>query len=357
MSDTWTIGELVEHAAHLLPRTPPRPNGRVRDVPNERLIRWYTTIGLLDPPLTRRGRVALYGRRHLLQLVAIKRRQADGRSIADIQAELAGATDTTLEQIAGLSVTAGLTQGDHHGDGVAGSPAARPAAAAPPAHPGDGPADPTPPAHPGDTPPAHSGDTPAPAARPRFWTARPAAVAPSPVTTPASPASAETVTPAPTIPVPADSRAPAGAHLPATGTRTSQVSPPPEIPAPAPVVPVPAVPGVEGAPAGFLAAPFGPEQALPAPPSRRAGGLPVLPVLPPADDLVHGVRLAAGVTLLLEGRPPAPGDIAALREAAAPLLASLRERDLAGPAGAAPLRSDSDPSSPESPSSPERSQS
>ncbi|WP_239104803.1 helix-turn-helix domain-containing protein, partial [Microbispora rosea] len=135
MSDTWTIGELAERAADLLsqerhvhgqerharePRDDgpepqakdrelrvggpePRANGRVREVPNERLIRWYTTIGLLDPPLGRRGRVALYGRRHLLQLVAVKRRQADGLSIADIQAELAGATDAMLQRVAGLA--------------------------------------------------------------------------------------------------------------------------------------------------------------------------------------------------------------------------------------------------------------
>jgi len=71
-------------------------------VPNERLIRWYTTIGLLDPPLARRGRVALYGARHLLQLVAAKRRQADGRTIAEIQSELTGATDKTLSAIADI---------------------------------------------------------------------------------------------------------------------------------------------------------------------------------------------------------------------------------------------------------------
>jgi DNA-binding transcriptional MerR regulator len=101
VSDTWTIGELAEQAADLL-GSQPSLDGRVRDVPNERLIRWYTTIGLLDPPLARRGRIALYGPRHLLQLVATKRRQADGRSIADIQAELTGATDETLSAIAGI---------------------------------------------------------------------------------------------------------------------------------------------------------------------------------------------------------------------------------------------------------------
>ena len=77
-----------------------RANGRVRDVPNERLVRWYVTVGLVDPPLSRRGRVARYGRRHLLQLVAVKRRQAEGRSLAEIQTELAGATDEALAAVA-----------------------------------------------------------------------------------------------------------------------------------------------------------------------------------------------------------------------------------------------------------------
>ncbi|MER7205926.1 helix-turn-helix domain-containing protein [Streptosporangium sp. NPDC000239] len=97
----WTIGELAERASAALSPTA-QLNGRVRDVPNERLIRWYATIGLLDPPASRRGRVALYGRRHLLQLVAVKRRQAEGLTIAEIQAELAGASDQTLEAVADL---------------------------------------------------------------------------------------------------------------------------------------------------------------------------------------------------------------------------------------------------------------
>lgn len=102
MEPTWTISELAAVAAAVLGDAPVRVNGRVRDLPNERLIRWYTTIGLLDPPSGRRGRTALYGERHLLQLVAIKRRQAAGRTIAQIQAELLGATNTTLRAIAQL---------------------------------------------------------------------------------------------------------------------------------------------------------------------------------------------------------------------------------------------------------------
>ncbi|MEV0229058.1 MerR family transcriptional regulator [Nonomuraea sp. NPDC050786] len=114
MSDTWTIGELAEHAARALRSGAAPANGRVRDVPGERLIRWYTTIGLVDPPLTRRGRIAQYGRRHLLQLVAVKRLQAAGHSIAQIQAALTGATDRMLEATAGLAPAPGSPDGPSH---------------------------------------------------------------------------------------------------------------------------------------------------------------------------------------------------------------------------------------------------
>ncbi|WP_433329819.1 MerR family transcriptional regulator [Spirillospora sp. CA-294931] len=104
MEGTWTITELAEQAVQALASGESmQVNGRVRDLPNERLIRWYTTIGLVDPPLGRRGRAATYGPRHLLQIVAVKRRQSEGRSIAEIQLELAGATDEALQRIARLS--------------------------------------------------------------------------------------------------------------------------------------------------------------------------------------------------------------------------------------------------------------
>ncbi|HEY8473977.1 MAG TPA: MerR family transcriptional regulator [Natronosporangium sp.] len=98
----WTIDELARRATEALAADGVRaPNGRVSAAPDRRLIRWYATIGLLDRPLRTRGRVARYGERHLLQLLAVKKRQAEGRSLAEIQAELAGATDATLRSIAG----------------------------------------------------------------------------------------------------------------------------------------------------------------------------------------------------------------------------------------------------------------
>lgn len=97
-----TIGELAATAAAAVDAAEVRSaNGRVTDRPDERTIRYYATIGLLDRPSGNRGRTSLYGERHLLQLVAIKRRQAQGRTLAEIQTELVGATDRMLHGIAG----------------------------------------------------------------------------------------------------------------------------------------------------------------------------------------------------------------------------------------------------------------
>jgi DNA-binding transcriptional MerR regulator len=108
MASDWTLDDLVARVGDALGAVDYRgaPNGRVRDVPDRRAVRWYTTIGLLDRPAAMRGRTALYGRRHLAQLVAIKRRQAEGRSLTEIQAELVGATDDRLAEIAGLPMSA-----------------------------------------------------------------------------------------------------------------------------------------------------------------------------------------------------------------------------------------------------------
>jgi DNA-binding transcriptional MerR regulator len=238
MEEPWTILELAELAADALAATQPtspyagpraaaggqsgvagapavaaRANGRVRDVPNERLVRWYVTVGLVDPPLSRRGRVARYGQRHLLQLVAVKRRQAEGRSLAEIQAELAGATDETLAAVARL------------GDAPAATPA-RPAA-------------------PG-----------------RFWARQPRG------------------------PVPAALAAPRHGGTGRAGERGEEME------------------DAEGRDGG----------------TNRGG----------AGGVVYGVRLALGVTVLLEGagREPGPEDLTEIANAAEPLLRELASRGL-----------------------------
>ena len=76
-------------------------DGRVRSRPDGRTLRYYTTIGLLDRP-ERQGRVGHYGRKHLLQTLAIKRLQAEGASLAEVQSHLIGLTTGALEAIAKL---------------------------------------------------------------------------------------------------------------------------------------------------------------------------------------------------------------------------------------------------------------
>ena len=64
-------------------------------------IRYYTTLGLIDRAIEMRGRTA-HGRRHVLQLVAIKKLQARGMSLAQIQQTLLGQTDTAIAKMAGM---------------------------------------------------------------------------------------------------------------------------------------------------------------------------------------------------------------------------------------------------------------
>lgn len=107
MDAQWTIGELADRVAAVLVGAArdghaPPASGRIRDVPDVRAIRWYSTIGILDKPDAYRGRTALYGPRHLMQLVAVKRRQGEGAPLAQIQSELVGASDARLAEIADL---------------------------------------------------------------------------------------------------------------------------------------------------------------------------------------------------------------------------------------------------------------
>src|SRR6516162_7902692 len=98
----WTLAELCAEVAQALAEDASQVNGRTREVPDLRTIRYYTTLGLIDRPAAMRGRTALYGRRHLLQLVAIKRLQAKGHTLAELQRQLLGLTDSELAKIARL---------------------------------------------------------------------------------------------------------------------------------------------------------------------------------------------------------------------------------------------------------------
>src|SRR5512133_421618 len=271
----WTLDELAERVGTALAVDyAGQPSGRVREVPDRRAIRWYTTIGLIDRPVAHRGRTALYGPRHLLQLVAVKRLQARGLPLVSIQQELAGATDAQLARVARLptSVAAEVVHGPaaaaRGGDGLAGKGRADPgtAAARPPATAG-----------------RSAGVAPRPAAgrarRARFWREQPAAF------TAAAVADADPTAPADTA---ADPIAP---NADATATADAGVDP-----------------------------------TAPADPRPEQAGTALAATL-------QGVRLGDGVTLLLEPGPGlGPGDVQAILDAARPLLAALRDRGRGGAA-------------------------
>jgi DNA-binding transcriptional MerR regulator len=99
--ELWTLDELVAKAAELLSvASVGQGSGRVRETPDRRTVRYYTTLGLLDRPSEFRGRVGLYGTRQLWQLMAIKRLQSRGEPLLEIQQRLLNATDAELRRIA-----------------------------------------------------------------------------------------------------------------------------------------------------------------------------------------------------------------------------------------------------------------
>jgi len=98
-----TLNELAAETAAALGDLD-QASGRVSEVPSVRTIRFYATHGLLDRPLEFKGRTAIYGVRHLHQLVAIKRMQARGLGLEEIQARVIGATDKDLAKLSEMDL-------------------------------------------------------------------------------------------------------------------------------------------------------------------------------------------------------------------------------------------------------------
>lgn len=75
---------------------------RVTWTPKPRLIRYYTTLGLLDRATQFQGRVAYYSGKHLLQILAIKYLQTQGKTLEEIQPLILGLSETSLAEMLGL---------------------------------------------------------------------------------------------------------------------------------------------------------------------------------------------------------------------------------------------------------------
>ena len=94
--------QLSDEAARLLDRFVPRQErGSVTEVPDERMVRYYSSGGLISPPESKQGVSAVYGYLHLLQLLVIKRLQAEHLSIRKIRELVEGKVESELEQLLG----------------------------------------------------------------------------------------------------------------------------------------------------------------------------------------------------------------------------------------------------------------
>lgn len=107
IDERWSggIDALVTEANRLLAQLLPGDRAaRLKDEMNPRLVRHYTTVGLLPAP-TREGREARYGRGHLLGLLALRRLMADGLSGKALVGALIGRSEQELADLARTGVT------------------------------------------------------------------------------------------------------------------------------------------------------------------------------------------------------------------------------------------------------------
>jgi len=94
------LDELVSLAATIIPKVTGGTHlrQRVSEIPDARTVRYYIQEGLVDRPQGSEGAAALYGYRHLLQLVAIKALQGHFLPIRAIRQALDGLDTPALEK-------------------------------------------------------------------------------------------------------------------------------------------------------------------------------------------------------------------------------------------------------------------
>jgi DNA-binding transcriptional MerR regulator len=80
--------------------------GTVTNVPDERTIRYYLAEGLIQPVDERQGTASVFAYVHLLQLVAVKKLQAEHFPIRKIRELVAGKSELELESLLGIGTQA-----------------------------------------------------------------------------------------------------------------------------------------------------------------------------------------------------------------------------------------------------------
>ena len=77
--------------------------GTVTSVPDERTIRYYMTEGLVQTPEEKQGTASVFSYLHLLQLLTVKKLQAEHLPIRKIRELVAGKSETELEALLGVA--------------------------------------------------------------------------------------------------------------------------------------------------------------------------------------------------------------------------------------------------------------
>jgi len=98
---TWTLPQLCSVAAAELDRRGAHQLGALQPLQDSmRNVRYYVYLGLMDRPLGYTDEAPRFGKRHLIQLLAIRALQSQGASLATIQQQMRGANTLELALIA-----------------------------------------------------------------------------------------------------------------------------------------------------------------------------------------------------------------------------------------------------------------
>jgi DNA-binding transcriptional MerR regulator len=110
--------------------------GTVTSVPDERTIRYYMAEGLVQTPEERQGTASVFGYVNLLQLLTVKKLQAEHLPIRKIRELVAGKSEHELETILGVrSASGGKTEAKRYLEALLSSAPSQPimeTSAAPP---------------------------------------------------------------------------------------------------------------------------------------------------------------------------------------------------------------------------------
>ena len=101
------VAELAGVAARVLAESGlVQARGTVSELPDERMVRYYLTEGLLAPAEEKQGTASVFGYLHLLQLLAVKHLQAEHLPIRKIRELVEGRRERELERLIGLDAKA-----------------------------------------------------------------------------------------------------------------------------------------------------------------------------------------------------------------------------------------------------------